>query len=207
MLNGDADPITPISMAYSVLDNARNSYGVFMKGGPHVIWGRGPACPDGIVQRLLYDGTLPAAREQQCSQNFIGDYTPLTLTDAAQMADPLAVAQAVDTELLNSIELGGWDGESPITVGCDLGGTVTASTTDSGTEYALNGCSFWPGLAVSGTGIEVGMDGEEDGITLGLIVRGSHSGELTYQYRSLDEAWTLHGTYDGKPAGVTRTYP
>jgi pimeloyl-ACP methyl ester carboxylesterase len=207
VLNGDSDPITPISMAYSVMDNARNSYGVFMKGGPHVIWGRGLACPDGIVQDLLFDGKLPAAREQQCSQDFIDAYTPLTLTDPAELSDPQAVAQAVDTELLNMIELGNWDGEHPVTVGCDMGGTVTASATDRGTDYVLKDCRYWPDLAVSGIASEIAMDEAEDGITLTLKVSGSHQGELTYSYRTRDEAWSLTGTYDGKPAGVTRTYP
>ncbi len=207
VLNGDADPITPISMAYSVMDNARNSYGVFIKGGPHVIWGRGLACPDTIVQDLLYEGRLPTAREQQCEQDFIADYTPLTLTDTAAMADPLAVAQAVDTELLNMIELGAWEGDQPTTVGCDRGGTVMASATDIGTDYVLDDCSFWPGLAISGTGTEVAMDDATDGITFALNISGSHHGDITYQYRSHDEAWSLTGTYDGKPAGVTRTYP
>ncbi|WP_309666409.1 alpha/beta hydrolase [Tabrizicola sp.] len=207
VLNGDADPITPISMAYSVMDNAANSYGVFMKGGPHVIWGRGLACPDTIVQDLLYSGALPSAKEQQCEQDLMGDYTPLTLTDPAMMGDPLAVAQAVDTELLQSIELGNWDGEDPITVGCDLGGTVTASATETGTDYVLKDCSFWPGLAVSGTGTETAEDGENDGIILTLSVSGAHSGEVGYIYSTADEAWTLTGTYDGKPAGITRTYP
>ncbi len=207
VLNGDADPITPITMAYSVLDNAANSYGVFMKGGPHVIWGRGLACPDEIVQDLLYYGKLPTAREQQCEQDFIGEYLPLTLTDPAMMADPLAVARAVDAELLNMAELGNWDAEFPVTVGCDRGGTVTASTTEQGTDYVLNGCSFWPGLSVSGTGIDIAMDDVEDGLTLGLIVSGSHHGELTYSYRGRVAAWSMTGIYDGKPAGVTRTYP
>lgn len=207
VLNADADPITPVSMAYSVLDNARNSYGVFIKGGPHVIWGRGLACPDGIVGDLLYEGRLPMAREQQCEQDLIGRYTPLTLTDPAAMADPLAVAQAVDTELLNMIELSNWAGDTPITVGCDRGGTVTASASERGTDYVLNRCSFWPGLTLSGTGTEVVMDEADDGITLALRVEGSHQGNLTYTYRTRDEAWSVIGTYDGKPAGVTRTYP
>lgn len=207
VLNGDGDPITPISMAYSVLDHARNSYGVFMKGGPHVIWGRGLACPDGIVERLLSEGTLPAAREQQCSQPFLGDYTALTLSDPAQMADPMAVAQAVETELINSGELGGWEGEEPITVGCDRGGTISASSTDNGTEYVLNDCSYWPGLMVSGTASDITADAEDDGITLILTVAGSHSGDIRYHHNSGDEAWSLTGTYDGKPAEITRSYP
>ena len=120
VLNGDHDPITPISMAYDVLDNARNAYGVFMRGGPHVIWGRGLPCPDSIVQALLYDGTLPAAREQLCEQDPVADYTPLTLTMPAQVSDPLTVARAVETELLGYGPLAGWDGKGPATYGCPL---------------------------------------------------------------------------------------
>ena len=207
VLNGDADPITPITMAYSVLDNAKNSYGVFLKGGQHVIWGFDEACPDQMVKRLLEEGILPAAKEQQCSQDFFGAYTPLTLIDPAQMADPLAVAEAVDTELSYSAELAGWDSDDPLTVGCDLGGTITATATDTTTEYALKDCKFWPGLTVNGTAVEVSADTWEDGATLTLAITGTHTGDLTYRYSTVDEAWSLTGTYDGKPAGVTRTYP
>ena len=125
VLNGDHDPITPISMAYSVLDDARNAYGIFMQGGPHVIWGRGLACPDTIVQALLYDGSLPEAREQRCEQDPVGDYTPLTLTDASRLDDPFSVGHGIETELLNYIPLASWDGERTTTFGCSLGGTLT----------------------------------------------------------------------------------
>lgn len=207
VLNGDSDPITPISMAYSVLDHAQNAYGVFMKGGPHVIWGRGLACPDSIVSDLLYDGILPQAREQQCEQDFIDGYVPLTLTDPALMMDPLAVARAVDTELYQMIALGNWDGADPMTTGCDHGGTLTATSADTGTDYLFRDCKFWPDLAVTGTGLEVAMGEGDDGLTLTLTASGSHKGEIAYRYRSRDEAWSLSGSWDGAPAGVTRTYP
>ena len=67
-------------MSYSMLDHAKNAYLVAMESGPHVIWGRGLACPDEIVFGLLFDGTLPEAQEQVCAQELIGAYTPLTLT-------------------------------------------------------------------------------------------------------------------------------
>lgn len=207
ILNGEGDPITPISMAYSVLDNARNAYGVFMKGGPHVIWGRGLACPDGIVSDLLYDGILPQAREQQCEQDFVSGYIPLTLTDPARMTDPLAVARAVDSELYQIIALASWDGFDPITTGCDHGGTLTATPTDAGTDYLFRDCRLWPELTLSGTGVEVSTGEAADGLTLALTASGSHSGQITYRYRSRDEAWSLSGTWDGTPAGVTRSYP
>ena len=205
VLNGDHDPITPISMAWSVLDHARNAYGVFMTGGPHVIWGRGLACPDSIVQALLYDGTLPAAHEQLCEQDPIGGYTPLTLTDPAQLADALTTARAVETELLNYIPLAGWDGEYPATYGCPMGGTLTATPTEAGTDFAFADCRFWPDLAFSGTGVELSMDEPDDGMTLTLGFTGAAEGDLTYLHRTADEAFSLTGIWNGQPAGLPRS--
>jgi pimeloyl-ACP methyl ester carboxylesterase len=205
VLNGDRDPITPISMAYSVLDNAKNAYGIFMQGGPHVIWGRGLACPDTIVQALLYDGTLPSASEQICKQDPIDEYTPLTLTDPAQMADAFTVARAVDIELLNLIPLAGWDGEHPTPFGCPYGGTLSAAAGDRGTDYVFKDCRFWADLVINGAGTEVALDTPEDGVTLTLAVSGAQSGELMYHYSTSDEAWSLSGTWNGKPASPPRT--
>ncbi len=204
VLNGDHDPITPISMAYSVLDDATNAYGVFMKGGPHVIWGRGLACPDTIVQALLYDGTLPAAREQMCEQDPIGEYTPLTLTEAAQLADPLTVARAVETELMALGPLASWNGDTPATYGCPLGGTLTATPTDAGSDFTFTDCRFWPDLAVSGTGVELNADSPNDSLTLTLGFTGTAEGDLTYLHRTADQAYSLTGTWNGQPAALPR---
>lgn len=76
ILNGDADPITPIEQSYRIMDNLQNGYMVAMQGGPHVIWGRGLACPDQSVADLMIDGTLPEAPEQVCTQHLIASYTP-----------------------------------------------------------------------------------------------------------------------------------
>jgi pimeloyl-ACP methyl ester carboxylesterase len=207
VLNSDADPITPISMAWSVLDSARNSYGVFLSGGPHVIWGRGIACPDGIVYDLLLDGIPPRAREQNCAQDLVADYVPLTLTDPARMADPLAVARAVEVELYQNIPLGNWDGLHPMTVGCNHGGRLTATATYSGTTYDFRDCRLWPGLALSGKGVEINTGEDQDGLTLTLSASGSHRGDIVYRYRARDEAWTISGTWDGQPAVLPRRLP
>jgi pimeloyl-ACP methyl ester carboxylesterase len=204
VLNGDHDPITPISMAYSVLDGAKNAYAVFMKGGPHVIWGRGLGCPDSIVQALLYDGTLPAAREQLCEQDPMSDYTPLTLTDPAQMSDAFTVARALETELAHYIPLVNWDGSHPASFGCPFGGTLTASVTDDGTNYAFETCRFWPGLALSGAGTEVKFGEPDDLLTLTLTASGSQNGTITYQHRLMDGAQSISGLWNGQPAQVPR---
>lgn len=204
VLNGDHDPITPISMAYSVLDNARNGYGVFMQGGPHVIWGRGFACPDMTVQALLYDGTVPTVREQICTQDAVGEYVPLTLTDPADKAEAFAVARAVDRELLQFLPLLNWAGDATSTFGCTHGGTLTASPTDNGTDYAFDGCKFWPDIAVNGTGVETALDEPGDGIVLTLTVSGAQSGDLVYRYSITEETWSLSGTWNGQPAALPR---
>lgn len=205
VLNGDHDPITPISMAYSVLDNAQNAYGVFLQGGPHVTWGRGHACPDTIVEALLYDGTLPSAREQLCQQDPVSRYTPLTLTDPAQAADAFTVARAIETELLKYIPLAGWSGDHPTSYGCPLGGTVRASPTDRGTEFSFTGCRFWPDLAFGGSAVEVHMDAPDDGITMVLTLTGTQTGDLTYHHSIADEAFSLDGKWNGRPAALPRT--
>jgi pimeloyl-ACP methyl ester carboxylesterase len=205
VLNGDRDPITPISMAYSVLDNAKNGYGIFMQGGPHVIWGRGFACPDSIVQALLYEGTLPSAPEQTCEQDPIGEYTPLTLTDPAQTTDAFTVAHAVDTELLNYIPLANWDGDHPTPFGCPFGGIVTATTGERGTDYAFKNCRFWQDIVISGTGALVDIEDSDDGLTLTLTVSGASTGEVVYHHSTPNEAWSVSGTWNGKPASLPRS--
>lgn len=205
VLNGSNDPITPISMAYSVLDNARNAYGVFMTGGPHVIWGRGHACPDGIVQALLYDGTLPVAREQVCEQDPIASYTPLTLTNPAQMSRPFDVARAIETELQHFVPLVTWHGEHPVSIGCPFGGSMMVTPGDRGTDFAFIDCKFWQDLTFTGTAVDVLMDEPDDGITLDLAITGASQGSLTYRHRTKDQAFSLSGTWNDQPASLPRS--
>lgn len=209
ILNSDADPITPVSMAYSILDSARNSYGIFMKDGPHVIWGRGLGCPDIALRDLFLDGTLPVAREQHCEQAFLDGYTALTLTDPADMADPVKVARAVEVELFQNLPLGAWDGLNPLTLGCDFGGTLTASfdAETSASRYQMADCKFWPDLALTGTATDIDTGNDNDGFALGVTASGRHSGEIGYAYSYGGETWYLTGNWDGKPAFLPRLQP
>ncbi len=207
ILNADTDPITPITMSYDVLDHVKNGYMVAMEGGPHVIWGRGLSCPDEIVYSLLFDGTLPEAKEQICSQDFIGAYEPLTLTDAAQAAAPIQVAQALQTELEQSPEVYNWDGSETLALGCDYGGTLEVSAAEEGTAYSFAKCAWWPGLVLDGTGISIEEGAENVGLTVDLAVSGSHTGQITYRHNTATDAMTLNGTYDGKVIATPRPQP
>ena len=204
ILNGDADPITPIEQSYRIFDNLKNGYMIGMQGGPHVIWGRGLDCPDQIVAALLLDGTLPNAPEQVCRQDLVAGYTPLTLRDTTDAADALTVVQALETELSMSIGLANWDAQTPLTLGCYHGGNMTVSLGKyDETVYEFAACAIWPGLVLDGTGMMVANDDAGDGLTLNLTISGSHQGQIAYQDNTFTGAWVLGGTYDGAPI-VTR---
>jgi pimeloyl-ACP methyl ester carboxylesterase len=206
ILNADSDPATPISNGYDVYDGLANGYMVTMKGGPHVILGRGLACPDKLVLDLMLDGKKPAAREQFCETDEIGAYTRLTAPGSAKKLDPFALARGVETELGQSTELWYWDGADPLSVGCDYGGSVTATGTDIGTEYNFADCAFWPGIAVSGSGSEVTDAKSGNGTSLRLTVRtdGNQRGRLAYRHDTDAETMTLDGRLDDKPVATPR---
>jgi pimeloyl-ACP methyl ester carboxylesterase len=207
VLNSDSDPATPISNGYAVFDRIPNAYMVTMQGGPHVIWGRGAACPDKIVFGLMLDGRKPEKREQVCKQDFVDAYVPLS--SAASAGDPLSLGRAVETELAQSPALADWDGLDTIAVGCDYGGTLTANSAESGTEYAFKDCAWWPGLKISGDGVDIDAgDGDKpDGLTLRLDVAGAHLGSMTYRHDKTTDAMSVAGTYDGKDIAPPRPMP
>jgi len=207
ILNADTDPITPVTMSYSVFDHARNAYMVVMKNGPHVIGGRGLACPDQIVFSLMLDGTLPEAQEQVCAEDFIGKYTPLTLTEMLAAGDPFRLAQAAETEIEQSPELANWDGNDTLSVGCDFGGSVEVSAAEEGTAYTFNACAWWPSIAIDGSGTQIDEGAENVGLTLDLTVSGLHRGQITYRHNTTTDAMTVTGSYDGKPVVTPRPLP
>jgi pimeloyl-ACP methyl ester carboxylesterase len=207
ILNSDSDPATPISNGYAVFDHVKNGYMVTMKGGPHVIMGRGLACPDEIVFALLFDGKLPEAHEQICETPFVGSYTRLTLTDPDEARDPFALARAVEIELDQLPELIAWDGNEPLSLGCDRGGKIEAEPTERGTTYHFEDCELWPSLQITGTGLSTqGGDGS-DSLTLKIEVTGAHRGQLTYRHDRVTDAMTVGGVYDNEPAATPRPLP
>ena len=195
ILNGDADPITPISQSYAIMDNLKNGYLVSMQGGPHVIWGRGLVCPDQIAADLLLEGIMPSALEQVCRQDLVEGYEPLTLTGAT---DALGLAQALETELYLSIPLSNWDGETELTVGCNHGGMATVGLgIDDATAYTFAACEWWTGIVIDGTGLLVELGEAGDGMAIEASVSGDHVGQFVYHNDAFTESWVISGTYDG----------
>lgn len=207
VLNADTDPITPAEMAYSVFDHVQNGHIVIMQGGPHVIWGRGYACPDQIVSDLMFDGTEPLAPVQLCQQDFIGAYDPLTMLDPADAGQPFKIATALETEIDWSPALYGWQGEEPLAVGCDFGGSVRVSAEDAGTLYTFTACQWWKDVVLDGTGLLTENDEPADGMTFDLKVSGGHQGQFTYHNNTATEARKLAGTFDGVEVSTPRPLP
>ena len=200
VMNGTGDPATPISNGYAVFDRLKNGAMITMEGGPHVIWGGGFACPDKLVFGLMLDRRKPETPEQLCRQSFLADYAGLTLTTKDAAADPLALARAIENELVQSPEISNWDGETELAVGCDFGGSVTVTASETATEYAFKDCAWWQDLKLSGSGSKIEADdgAKPDGFTLNLDISGTHQGRFAYRHDTTTDAMSLAGTYDGK---------
>ena len=201
ILNSDADPITPLSMARTVFDRTENASLVVMEGGPHVIYARGLECPDVIVERFLL-GELPEAKVQLCRQDLIGDYVPLTLTDADDRSDPMRVAQSLQIELAESITLKNWDAVSERTFGCAHGGTFIAQPGQhQSMSYEFADCGIWPELALTGFAAETDQDDSDVGFWANVTASGSVSGTIVFVENKTTGARRISGTWAGIPIG------
>lgn len=214
IINADTDPITPLSMSESVFDHAKKASKaalIIVEGGPHVSWGYGDLCVDQPVYDLLIRGKMPVidgntpATKVHCPQSLIGDYTGLTLTDRTSADNAHSVAAAAETEIRMSPKLYNWTqqlnrgtvNQKDLTVGCDFGGTVTASGDKERQKYIFAGCAWWPNISLTGTGAQVSIKGGES-LKLDLAITGEHSGKIIYSRDVATNAETWSGNYDGK---------
>lgn len=203
VLNADMDPITPAAMAYAVADAAANSHLVVMQGGPHVIWGRGLACPDATMTALLTEGVLPPAKVMLCEQDFVTAHVPrLPALDG-----PLEAARAVADEIFQYPELAGWDGWEDLSFGCNHGGRFRILAHESASPLAFDGCALWPDVVVDGTGFWTLAGTVEDGVALDITVSGRVEGRLVWQRGDVTEAETVSGTWNGAAFATPRPLP
>ncbi len=190
VLGATSDPATPVANGERVFQHLANGYLVTMQGGPHVIFGRGDACPDDIITAFLVDDQLPDQRETACTGEVIDSYEPLTPVDAADFADPLEALSAVETEINYLPEYNSWNGETTMKVGCPFGGTLTF---EDGGQFVFDDCAFARGFVLVGNGE---ADYEADLFKMGVLVAGLADGELTYE-RDGDSV-SVTGFYDGQ---------
>ncbi len=205
VLNTNLDPATPITNGYAVFDRIENGYMITQEGGPHVIFGRELACPDQTILAAMLDGTLPAAREQYCDTDPVAYYEPVTLLDAQDRDDPFVIARAIETEMALSPELYYWDGWDPLSVGCDYGGSIDATSTDTAYVYEFRNCAMWPQLMLNGRFTNEDTDAESSyALDATAKIDGKDRGTILYRHDLTTDTRSLGGVFDGKALSTPR---
>lgn len=194
VLGAIADPATPVSNGRDVFSRLADGYLVTQDGGPHIIFGRGVSCVDDLVTDFLVNDQLPSERETTCEGVVADEFVLLAPLNAAQFDNPLDALFSVDTEIYYLPEYYYWDVETPTSVGCPFGGTLSFEVTDTGDAYILENCAFSEGFTMTGSG---SANYDENLFTLEVNVSGLKDGTLTY-IRNGESTLHVTGTYDGK---------
>jgi len=199
VLGAIADPATPVSNGQAVFSRLADGYLVTQDGGPHVIYGRGESCIDDLVTNFLVNDEMPAKRETTCEGSVTNEFVPLAPLTAAEFANPLEAMRSVDDEIYYLPEYYYWDLETPASVGCPFGGTLSFEATESGDSFQLDACSFTKGFSLTGSGSTNYDDGT---FTLEVNVSGLNDGLLTYT-RDSEGALRVSGTYGGEAVDIS----
>lgn len=199
ILNSTTDPATPTQNGYDVFSRIEDAYMITQQGGPHVIFGRGDACPDVTITDWMVLGLLPLQSEYVCAGDVLAGYTPLSPRTSADFEDVEALMQAVDTEIQFLPEYLTWDVYTPALVGCPYGGVMTFSATEDGERFAFAGCGFFEGVVLNGSGEWV----YDVSFSLDLMLSGEAAGEVSYLRDDYAGMYSVTGTYDGEEIGMT----
>lgn len=179
VLGSTADPATPYGNGVSVYENLADGYLITQEYGPHVIFGRGNACPDELVIDFLVNDVVPAERETVCEGYLIDSHVPLAPRFAAAFGTPQNALSSVETEIYYLPEFYYWDGFTPTSVGCTYGGTLGFEPNETGTQidFLLNKCAFTKNFVMTGAGF---YDTENDRFVLTVAATGRWKCNLKY---------------------------
>jgi len=188
------DPATPYAGALRIDQHLTDAYLIVQPGGPHVIFGRGNACPDDLITAFLLDGTRPAARRTDCDFTGVDPYVRIPAGSVAAYHSALGAMTAMDDEINNSADYAAWDGTGQLRYGCLGGGWIRYTPYDDGYRVTLHACQLTPGFALTGKATIDTTDG-----TFSLAVHGPPGTNLVY-HRDADGNRTVSGTFRGHPA-------
>ncbi len=198
VLGATADPATPVENGRRVFKNLDNGYLITMQGGPHVIYGRGNACPDDLVTAFLVDGTLPDERETNCDGVVSDTYVPIAPTDASSFENALEAMDTVYNEIYYLPDYYYGHNTKTIAAGCTYGGSITFDPMDNGIQKMhLKDCAFSKGFSLTG-------DGEyaDNTINLDVTVSGLKEGHLSYS-QDADGNSKVTGEYGGEKVALS----
>lgn len=196
VLTSTTDPATPIANGMRIYSRLDDAWFFQAIGGPHVIFAWGDPCPDDIITAYFADGTLPDTRITTCPGAVADPYVPVAATRASGYRNALDLMASTDDQIFNTDDyLSRYDGEEPLAVGCDFGGTLTYAPTDTGTKVTLQSCEFTPELPLTGTG----SSDDEEG-TFRLDAKSS-ADSLRYR-RDGEGARSVTGAFHGRPVSL-----
>jgi pimeloyl-ACP methyl ester carboxylesterase len=165
-----ADPATPVGNGISVYQRLDDGYLITQRGGPHVIFGRGNACPDDIGTAFLVKDQAPSQRETICEGVVADTYVPLAPPSASAFESALAAFESAENEIYYLPEYYYWDVFTPTSVGCPSGGgTLTFEPDGANTIFALDQCAFSRGWKMTGAG---SYNPDRDRFVLEVMVGG-----------------------------------
>ncbi len=200
VLVATADPATPPANAERIVSRLADGYLVVQEGGPHVIFGWGNRCVDGLVTDFLVRDALPA-RQTTCPGIVVTAYVPLAPADASAFADPLVALAAADDEIFYLPEYYYWDLETETAVGCPYGGSLTFGPGDLGEAWTFDGCAFSRGFALTGSAV---YDYGRGTLTFEVAVTGLAEGRLVYVHDLRGGLRTVTGVYKGREIELSR---
>jgi pimeloyl-ACP methyl ester carboxylesterase len=179
VLGSTADPATPVGNGISVYEHLADAYLITQEYGPHVIFGRGNACPDALVTDFLVNDVVPAERETTCEGYLVDEHVPLAPRFATMFGSPYNALSSVETEIYHLPEFYYWYDLAPTSVGCTYGGTLAFKTNDPGTRYdfKLDRCAFSYNFNMTGTGF---YNTTTDRFVLKVSTTGRWNCNLTY---------------------------
>ncbi len=195
VLGSTSDPATPYGNGVNVYEHLADAYLITQEFGPHVIFGRGNACPDALVVDFLVNDVVPAERETVCEGYLIDAHVPLAPRFAAVFGSPRNALSAMETEIYYLPEFYYWDGFTPTSVGCNYGGVFGFSMNNAGTRvnFSLNKCAFTNNFIMTGTGF---YNIENDRFVLDVSTTGRWKCNLKYDRKG--ENIKITGKCDGK---------
>jgi pimeloyl-ACP methyl ester carboxylesterase len=189
------DPATPYAGALRIASHLRDGYLIVQPGGPHILFGRGNACPDDDITAFLVSGRRPASRLIECDFTGTDPYVAIPAAKVGQYRDALAAMTAMDDEINTSADYQAWDGVDDLTYGCLFGGTIRYRAVAAGYREMLDGCAFTSGLPLTGTAT-IGDDG-----TFRLHATSPGGTDLTYR-RDADGKTSVKGRFFGQKVAL-----
>jgi pimeloyl-ACP methyl ester carboxylesterase len=195
VMTANTDPATPIANAMRIYSRLTDAYFLVTNNGPHVIFGWGESCPDELIAAWMVDGTPPPTRVTVCDGDVAYPYVRNAPTAPGGYRNALQLMTSTDDQILNTDDYLYRVDTDPYVMGCDFGGTLAYTPTDTGLDVDLRGCEFVDRLPLTGSG---SANDETGAFSLSLHLPG---GNLRY-LRDGDGNRAVTGAFRGSRVSI-----